>query len=149
MNKRLYRSRRNFMIGGVCAGLGEYLRIDSLIIRIFFTLWLVLGNFGGMAYLILWVLMPPEQLQDEYFRLEDMGVRFGLIAREIRDVFRSPNPKLVTFVGIWLIGMGVVHIFREFTWSWFGWWNPALVWPAILVIAGIFIIFRAINNQRS
>ena len=148
MNKRLYRSRRNYLIGGVCVGIGEYLRIDPLVIRIFFTLWLILGDFGGMAYLILWVLMPPEQLKGEYFHLEDLGVRFRLIVHEIRDIFRSPNPQLVTFVGVWLIGMGVVHIIREFAWPWFSWWHPALAWPAVMVIAGIFIIFRTFINRR-
>lgn len=149
MDKKLYRSRSDFMIGGVCGGLGKYLRIDSQIIRIFFTLWLIFGNLGGWLYLLLWLLMPPEQLQDESFQWENIGARFRLIGYEIRDIFRSPNPKLITFVGVWLIGTGAVSIFRQFTWPLFEWWNSVFIWPTIMIIAGIFIIVHTLLKKGS
>lgn len=56
--KRLYRDKENKMIGGVCAGLGNYLDVDPTIIRI---LWLLVFLFAGMGlllYLISWILLP-------------------------------------------------------------------------------------------
>jgi phage shock protein PspC (stress-responsive transcriptional regulator) len=55
--RRLYRSRRNKWIAGVCGGIGEYLNIDPLVIRI---LAIVIPGFGWLAYLICAILIPSE-----------------------------------------------------------------------------------------
>ena len=48
-NKQLYRSRENRMIGGVCAGLGEFFGIDPTIVRLFFVFGALLHSFEGAA----------------------------------------------------------------------------------------------------
>ncbi len=58
--RKLTRSRSNQMIGGVCAGLGEYLKIDPTVIRLIFILLFILGGHGLLIYLILWIIMPIE-----------------------------------------------------------------------------------------
>ena len=58
--KRLYRSRRNRMIGGVCGGLAEYLDTDPTIIRLALALSILLGGAGILAYLIMWIIIPEE-----------------------------------------------------------------------------------------
>ncbi len=58
--KRLYRSRRDRMIGGVCGGLAEYLDTDPTIIRLAFALSILLGGAGVIAYLIMWIVIPEE-----------------------------------------------------------------------------------------
>lgn len=57
--KRLYRSRTEKMLGGVCGGLAAYFNIDVTLIRV---LAVVFGLFGGgiLAYLILWIVIPQE-----------------------------------------------------------------------------------------
>jgi len=55
--KRLYRSRRNRVLAGVCGGLGEYLNIDPIIIRI---LAVVIPGFGWFAYLVCAIIIPSE-----------------------------------------------------------------------------------------
>ena len=56
--KKLYRSRTDRVIWGVCGGLGEYFGVDSILFRIFFLI-LALGNgFGILLYLILALLIP-------------------------------------------------------------------------------------------
>jgi len=60
--KKLYRSRKDRMIAGVCAGLGEYLQIDPTIVRVIFVA-LVFAGLGGMVvYIILWIVTPEEPL---------------------------------------------------------------------------------------
>jgi len=60
--KRLYRSRDDRIVGGVCAGLGEYLGVDPTAIRLLF----VLGTFFGVGSLLLiylaMLLIIPEEL---------------------------------------------------------------------------------------
>ena len=59
--KRLYRSRDNRMIAGVCGGLGEYFNIDPTLIRLLFVAAVFFGVGGGaLAYLIMMILVPEE-----------------------------------------------------------------------------------------
>ncbi|NIT61059.1 MAG: PspC domain-containing protein, partial [Aliifodinibius sp.] len=50
MSRRLYRSRENRMIAGVCGGLGEYLGIDPIFVRIFFFVLLFETGIGFWLY---------------------------------------------------------------------------------------------------
>ncbi len=59
---RLYRSRTDRMIGGVCGGLGKYLNIDPTIVRLIFVLALLLGGHGLLVYLVLLLVVPEEPL---------------------------------------------------------------------------------------
>jgi len=56
--KRLYRSRSNRMLGGVCAGLGEYLNVDPVVIRVLFVILTFLYGASLLVYLIMWILVP-------------------------------------------------------------------------------------------
>ncbi|OUO53517.1 PspC family transcriptional regulator [Parabacteroides sp. An277] len=60
--KKLTRSN-NKMVGGVCAGIGEYLGIDPTIIRIVYVLMIFFAGFGILLYLILWLIMPAKPIQ--------------------------------------------------------------------------------------
>lgn len=58
MDKKLYRSRSNRMLGGVCGGLAEYINADPTLVRL---LWVIFGFAGGAgipAYIIAWLIMP-------------------------------------------------------------------------------------------
>ena len=57
--KKLYRSRTNKMLGGVCGGIGEYLDIDPTIIRLLWALFLLTGV-GIIAYIIAWLIIPEK-----------------------------------------------------------------------------------------
>jgi phage shock protein C len=59
-NRKLYRSRTNRMLGGVCGGLAQYLNIDVTVIRVAFVVLSVLGGSGVLIYIAMWVLVPPE-----------------------------------------------------------------------------------------
>lgn len=60
--KRLYRSRKERMIAGVCVGLGDYLKVDPTLIRLLFVLFTLMGGQGILAYLILWIIVPEEPI---------------------------------------------------------------------------------------
>lgn len=61
---RLYRSRDDKLIAGVCGGLGKYLNIDPVIIRIILVVLFFTVGSGILIYLIAWILIPlePEDL---------------------------------------------------------------------------------------
>lgn len=56
--KRLYRSGRERMLGGVCGGIGEYLGVDPTIIRILWILLSLAYGTGILLYIILWIIIP-------------------------------------------------------------------------------------------
>ena len=60
--KKLYRSRKDKMIAGVCGGLAEYFGIDPVIVRLITLVFALTAGSGLLAYLILWVVVPvnPE-----------------------------------------------------------------------------------------
>ena len=60
--KKLYRIPTDGMLGGVCAGLGEYLNIDVTIVRLIFILLFLTGSAGFWIYLIMWIIIPVKQL---------------------------------------------------------------------------------------
>ena len=58
--RKLYRSNDR-IIGGVCAGIAEYLDIDTTIFRIGYALLTVCSAFSGvLLYPLLWIVMPPK-----------------------------------------------------------------------------------------
>ncbi|VVB62490.1 PspC domain protein [uncultured archaeon] len=60
MAKKLYRSRKNRVIAGICGGLAEYFDIDPIIVRLI-TLILVLSFGAGLiVYIIAWIVVPEE-----------------------------------------------------------------------------------------
>ena len=60
MQKKLYRSRSNRMIAGVCAGLADYFNVDPTIIRLVFVLFALAGGPGLILYIIMAIVVPEE-----------------------------------------------------------------------------------------
>ena len=57
--KRLYRSRKDRMLGGVCAGLGEHIDVDPTVIRLVWAVVTVISiGFGLLVYILAWILIP-------------------------------------------------------------------------------------------
>ena len=59
MNK-LYRSKKNKIIAGVCGGIGEYFKIDPTLVRLLWLLVSLSGGAGLVAYIIAWIIIPEE-----------------------------------------------------------------------------------------
>ncbi len=57
--KRLYRPKRGRVIGGVCAGIGEYFDIDPVLVRLILLLFVLSGG-SILFYLIAWLIIPDE-----------------------------------------------------------------------------------------
>ena len=58
--KRLYRSRKDRMIAGVCGGLAQYFGIDPTWVRLIFILLLLAGGSALLVYVIMWLIVPME-----------------------------------------------------------------------------------------
>ena len=58
--KEIRRSMDNKVIAGVCGGLGEYLNIDPIILRLLFVLAFLFALSGGLIYIISWIIIPAK-----------------------------------------------------------------------------------------
>lgn len=60
-HKKLRRNKIDGVLGGVCSGLGDYLGLDAIIVRILFVLSVIFLGFPLLAYFILWVCIPSDK----------------------------------------------------------------------------------------
>lgn len=60
-SKVLYRPRNDRMVGGVCAGLANYIGMDVTLMRVIWVVGTIItGGAGLLAYLVTWIIMPDE-----------------------------------------------------------------------------------------
>ncbi len=121
--KRLFRANSDRVIGGVCGGLGDYLNVDPVIIRVIWLATILIGGTGILAYLIAWILIPvsPEGYQTQY---ESKGRSAGG-SRILGAV--------IIVLAIILLGVQLQYI-PYFPWEW--------IWPIGLIALGIAVLLR-------
>ncbi len=91
--KRLFRDVENRMLGGVCAGLGAYFRLDTVWFRIGFIV-ATLSGLSILAYLILWVIIPPARTISEKLEMQGDPVTVSNIEKSIREEMNEIRDKL-------------------------------------------------------
>lgn len=92
--KRLYRSQTDRMIGGVCGGLGEYLGIDSTIVRLIFAFAVLFGFGGGvLVYLVLLLVTPEGTAAPSAAKPAAPAERMDAAQVEVMDVPNSTPPQ--------------------------------------------------------
>ena len=153
MTKRLYRSQSGAMLGGVCAGLGKYLNIDPVWIRLFFVLLAVTNGFGVLAYLVLWVVVPREDQATSkdgvtVIQPADFSDKAHMMGDEIKDAASKNSSKLPLYIGIGLIILGGFAFLNTLPFPWVHWVKSIVLWPAILILAGAVLLIRGIKGDK-
>ncbi len=69
MEKKLYRSKKDQKIAGVCGGIAKYFKIDSSIIRLIWALAILCAGTGVLAYIVC-AFVIPEEPEDDYATVE-------------------------------------------------------------------------------
>ena len=59
--KRLYRSKKTKVIGGVCGGIAEYVDTDPTWIRLLWALGSLAWGAGILAYILAWIIIPEKK----------------------------------------------------------------------------------------
>jgi len=67
MPKKLYRSKKDKMLAGICGGIADYFKVDSTLVRLLAVIFILLGGAGFVVYVIAWIIIPeiPEQVFDD------------------------------------------------------------------------------------
>ena len=143
MPTKLYRSETNRVIGGVCAGLGDFFQIDSTIVRFIFIIITLFGGGGILLYLVLWLIIPSDTSTSEITK-DNIQKNAGEIKTKAQEF--ANDMKLNTtgmnsrqIIGIIILVFGLMLLMGSF-----GIVNFARLWkffPAIIVIIiGIAIL---------
>jgi phage shock protein C len=126
--RRLYRNQTNKVIAGVCSGLGEYLNVDTTIIRLVWILFTFLGGAGIIAYILAYFIIPAKPNE------------FG----------ETTPPQIHDFTaarifGILFVGAGIAILLDNLDiLSFHRWWymSEDFVFPGLLILAGIFFLTK-------
>lgn len=132
MDKRVYRSTTNKVIGGVCGGLGEYFEVDPVFIRVVAVILALATGVGFLAYIIAWIIIPQGRL---YAPGE-------IPANAPTEAPLSSWNKYIP--GMLLIGVGAVVLISDHWW-WFDWDK---FWPVVLIVVGLFLLLRRKRDPR-
>lgn len=147
--KKLYRSKTDRIIFGVCGGLGEYFEIDPLVIRILFLLLTVTGGAGIILYLVLAVIIPSE---------ESVKSKNGN-GRKINEIVEETRERAQEFAGevkrkewifgakniigliIVLVGLNILfgQVFRSSPFAFINW---GVIWALVIIFIGFRIVSK-------
>lgn len=76
--KKLYKSTTNKKIGGVAAGIAEYLNIDPTVIRVLFAIGIIIAGSTGIAYLLLMFILPKDyEVDQSYTKNEQSYMKYN------------------------------------------------------------------------
>ena len=64
--KKLYRSRQNRTLAGVCGGISAYFDLDTSLVRLLTLLLILFGGVSIWIYIILWIVLPEEPLTTRF-----------------------------------------------------------------------------------
>jgi phage shock protein C len=147
-SNRLLRSRTDVMVGGVCAGLGRYFKIDATLIRLIFVLLTLAGGSGVLVYFILWIIIPREDTPpvSNTIDSQEFSRRANQMGQEMQDMVQRPNTRAVQFIGIALVVMGLFYLLQNLNIPGLLWLNDKLVWPILIIVAGGLLLYRAFKK---
>jgi phage shock protein C len=141
VNRRLYRSRTDTVIGGVAAGLATYLNTDPALVRVgWVVLALVTNGVGLLAYLVCWVAIPeePKATAEPVIGADGEPVP---VAEPVPAERREGRAGVV--VGVGLVLLGAWFLVREYLppidWG--------LLWPVVLIGIGALILVTSARRR--
>ena len=141
VSKRLSRSKKDRIVGGVAGGLGEFFEVDSTIIRLIFVLVTIFGGSGVLLYLILWLVIPSSSRSISNRTIKSNAEEIkeqaeGLLG-EVKEGVRSDKAR--RFLGIVTLAFGLLLLFNNFGVFRFVFQR---LWPLILIVLGFTILLK-------
>jgi phage shock protein C len=148
MNRRLYRSPTESVLGGVAGGVAEYFDLDPAIVRVVWVLLaLITGGVFFILYIVMWIVVPlgseATEVAEDRAGAEGADPVTGWNPQP-RGARRSSGGGSWIF-GLVLIGLGLYFLAREYLPD----INFDRLWPLGLVVLGVILLFGAIRRRPS
>ncbi|HEU5424782.1 MAG TPA: PspC domain-containing protein [Nitrolancea sp.] len=123
--RQVHRSRTNRVIAGVCGGLGEYLALDPVLLRVAFVGLALANGIGVLLYIVAWIAMPQAVEGAEETRAPAVTMHQARL-----------------FVGGALVALGAFLLLRISI----PWFDARLVWSALLIAVGALILAKGLER---
>ena len=144
MENKLYRDEHHKVIGGVCAGLSNYLKVDTSLVRIVFVLALLMHGVGLVAYIILWIIAPAQPFINPFNQANVAGPT-PLDPQTFMPVKKTPSSTTLIF-GIVLILFGAYFLLKNYDLL------PDIdirdFLPVVIIAIGLVLIFGARKQKQ-
>lgn len=95
-SKKLYRDKDNALLGGVLSGLGHYLGVDPLWLRIIMVILLFGLGTGFFVYIILWILIPEAVTTTQKLEMKGQPITISNIEKKVKEGFNDFTDKINT-----------------------------------------------------
>ncbi|HXY74338.1 MAG TPA: PspC domain-containing protein [Dehalococcoidales bacterium] len=160
MEKKLYRSRTDRMLLGVCGGLAKYFGMDSSIMRIISVLLTIAtAGFGILVYLFMVIIVPLEGSQKSEPRdvvkenAEDIKTSAEEFAKKVEATFSAKDGESgsdVHFRRRYLLGIGVIVVGVIILLGVLGVYHIVwgVIWPVILIAVGVLILLSVTKKRK-
>ncbi|MHB2153026.1 PspC domain-containing protein [Calditrichota bacterium GD2] len=120
--KRLYRSRNDRMIAGVCGGIAEYSNIDSVLVRILFVVMGLMGGLGLVLYIVGIIIIPENPWQKAAIKdKKDHAIFWGALLIILGVVLLLSQMSLFPPIHLWALP-----------------WH--LLWAILLIALGMYLL---------
>ncbi|MDR2926765.1 MAG: PspC domain-containing protein [Cytophagaceae bacterium] len=97
-SRRLYRDIESNILGGVCAGIGAYLSIDPVVVRIVFIIFLFLGLGTAIpVYIVLWIVMPAAVTTTQKMEMRGENITVQNIEKKIKEECEDVKERFENF----------------------------------------------------
>ncbi len=130
MEKKLYKSSRDKVLAGVCGGIAEYFVVDSVIVRLLWVVFTLMGGAGLLAYIIAAIIVPSD----------NGGLHEDNLYPGNEQERRTPggSRNTLVFLGIVFIGLACFLVIRNFI----PWIPRDLMLAGLLLVLGVFFIVK-------
>lgn len=144
MEKKLYRSRRSRIFGGIAGGFGQYFGLDPVIVRIIFVIITLMHGFGIFLYIIMWIVIPEEPFELAYPIYGQNQNKTDSTSDDINPTTYSPPKRNgSTIFGVILIGIGIVFLADRLI--------PRFSFddsfPFIVIVIGLFLVWNSLKSR--
>ena len=165
ITQRIYRSRTDHMLSGVCGGLGQYFAIDSTLIRLSFVVGTLLTS-GVLIVLYgaMWLIVPEEPSRFSGTMTSGFGGTEPLDPATNSDPFNATESSFGSgnaggslgfssphdlsehharrhrYLGWLMVVLGVLVLSANL--HLLSWLQLGVTWPVFLVLAGVLLLYR-------
>lgn len=92
--RKLFRDPEDRMLGGVASGIGHYVGLDAIWVRVIFIVVFLVGTSGFWIYLLLWILMPEAKTAADKLQMKGEPVNIDSIGRAFEEGAKKMNQKI-------------------------------------------------------
>ncbi|MFW6306775.1 MAG: PspC domain-containing protein [Bacillota bacterium] len=169
--EKIYRSRKDRMIGGVCGGIANYFGVDSTLVRLAAVLLFFAEGIGLFVYIAAWIIIPEEPYSDSKTSYQDDAIDVDGYSSDVDEDteyksadYESKNiddedtyggngstidksevgDKGQKTIGIILIALGSLFLIN----NWMPYFRWQRFWPLILVGFGVVLLLKGVQEDE-